>query len=1010
MNENLITEIIDLNKVKANLLELQKMWEQLIATMAAKSSKDLKFDNLAQNLKTVTTAEKELANVKQAGLEVDKKKVKITAEIIANYENYSREEQKIIENEIKRRAKVAEVNKELRDRFTREQDLIKVLQRETKSIADLDKQNADLQAIQRKLNLTTKEGIEANAKINEQIAKNKQTIKEYTNVIDAQRRNIGNYPKDMGRAGSAVNGLSAAMVAGYVAIAAAAKQAYAVVKESIDLFLEQEKQSFRVKDAFGSYSEQINAAADAMQQLTTVDAEQYQKLAVLANAYGVAFGETNKVVEQAIGLATEFEAAGLSQEQALKLLAQAQNGNYKAFEKYIPQVRNAANATEAMTIINEAAAKGFQTAQEYAATYGGRIEQIKNATGDLKETIGKGVLTGLFDEEDGKKTVEGINKINEAIEKTGIISKYLRMAREQAEMMLKPFLNLFKIFGDGSSAIDGLSKAVEVWMWIMKAVQTPVRLLWSALTAITGAVLDLKNCFQSVKDIKIEDIFYIIKKSVVELVSPLTDLIGLTDEFSNLLGVQTEQAKLTNEELEKYNKLLFDTKNLQKDIKKEYEELLKKQEAKILLDEQEEEKEKAKEKAIKDAQQAYQNYINSIKKANEEAKLSILLGENFLEVKKKEVEAIYAATKAYYELGGYTSDEVKKLKELRDEIEKINEAILNTPKLLKTQDVKTIESVATNLDNAVMSLRESAPAIKDTSEQFTKLEALTAKLRNAFNDLFGREDIEDWRDTFKESISQVLDESMKLFNTIVKMQQEQLEQELDKLDRLYDKQMSVLESSYERRKKLLEATIDDEEQLAAELARIEEEKLANQKKIEDEKFAKEQEIAKKRAILEKRKAEIEIAAGSAKALVEAIKLIGIATTTAAPGDPYTLVARIAAALAAALTVVGAVTAGIAKVKAIEIPEFWQGGEAEEGQLISVAERGKELAIGESGKTYLFDKKSVLVAPERMRIFSNYETNKILEKQTINNVYEKHSNVNLTVTIDNERIKKYFKLN
>ena len=59
---------------------------------------------------------------------------------------------------------------------------------------------------------------------------------------------------------------------------------------------------------------------------------------------------------------------------------------------------------------------------------------------------------------------------------------------------------------------------------------------------------------------------------------------------------------------------------------------------------------------------------------------------------------------------------------------------------------------------------------------------------------------------------------------------------------------------------------------------------------------------------------MEVAAGSASALVEAIKLIGIATRTAAPGDPYTLVARIAAALAAAATVVGAVTAGIAKVK------------------------------------------------------------------------------------------------
>ena len=77
---------------------------------------------------------------------------------------------------------------------------------------------------------------------------------------------------------------------------------------------------------------------------------------------------------------------------------------------------------------------------------------------------------------------------------------------------------------------------------------------------------------------------------------------------------------------------------------------------------------------------------------------------------------------------------------------------------------------------------------------------------------------------------------------------------------------------------------------------------------------------------------MEVAAGSATALVEAIKLIGIATRTAAPGDPYTLVARIAAALAAAATVVGAVTAGIAKVKAIQIPQFWAGGEAQEGSI------------------------------------------------------------------------------
>ncbi|NLE04126.1 MAG: hypothetical protein GX638_04890, partial [Crenarchaeota archaeon] len=410
------------------------------------------------------------------------------------------------------------------------------------------------------------------------------------------------------------------------------------------------------------------------------------------------------------------------------------------------------------------------------------------------------------------------------------------------------------------------------------------------------------------------------------------------------------------------------------------------------------------------ANDAYKSYLETIKKANEEAKLSIELGESRIEVRKKELEAIYAATKAYYELNGYTAKEIEKLKELRAEIEKLNTEIANAPKLLKKQDIEAVESIAISTGEISMNMRDTSPAISKSVEQFTRLEKISAKLRNAFNDFFGTEPIENWKDTFRDAISQVVNESLDLFNEIIEMQANQLEHELEAINTLYDKQVSTLDEAYEKRKSLLEATIDDEKELAEALARIEEEKTATYNKMQDEKIAKEQEVAKKRAILEKKRVAMEVAAGSASALVEAIKLLGIATATAAPGDPYTVAARIAAALAAALTVVGAVIAGIAKVKAIQIPEFWAGGEAQEGQLISVAERGRELAVGESGQTYMFDKQSVIIAPENMRIFSNKETNKIMEKQTINNVYEKSNNVNLTIAIDNERHKKYFKLN
>ncbi|HPW67746.1 MAG TPA: hypothetical protein PLS84_11795, partial [Salinivirgaceae bacterium] len=356
-------------------------------------------------------------------------------------------------------------------------------------------------------------------------------------------------------------------------------------------------------------------------------------------------------------------------------------------------------------------------------------------------------------------------------------------------------------------------------------------------------------------------------------------------------------------------------------------------------------------------------------------------------------------------------DEIKKLKELRAEIDKLNTEIANTPKLLKKQDVKTLESAAEATGEISMNMRDVTPTLNEAAAGLEKMDLITAKLTNAFNDFFGAtEQIEDWRDAFRDAISQVVNESLELFNNLIEMQSNQLEHELEAINTLYDKQVSTLDDAYEKRKSLLEATIDDEEELAEALARIEEEKTATYNKMQDEKIAKEQEVAKKRAILEKKRAAMEVAAGSARALVEAIKLLGIATATAAPGDPYTVAARIAAALAAALTVVSAVTAGIARVKAIQIPEFWAGGEAQEGQLISVAERGRELAIGESGQTYMFDKQSVIIAPENMRIFSNKETKQIMEKQTINNVYEKSNNVNLTIAIDNERHKKYFKLN
>lgn len=1004
MNDNLITEIIDLNKVKANLLELQKMWEQLITTMAEKSGKDLKFDNLAQNLKTVTTAENELINVKKTGLEVDGKKAKITAEIIANYDKYSKEEQKIIENEIKRKAEISETNKLLKDRFTNEQDLVKVLQRETKSIADLDKQNKDLQRIQQKLNLTTKEGVDANAKINAQIEKNKQTTNEYTNALDKQRRNIGNYQGAVDTANLSLGEMKKEL-------RELRNMSFANLKpEEITQIRDRMAE---LTDAVGDFQSQIKTASqdripalvDGLQGLVAVAQGVTGTLAI----FGVETEKLDKAMVQLIGVSQALKTIQELQEKGTLRVAWATAKDTVAKIANAVAAKGQAMATTGATKATRALGKAMTTnpyaaiAVAAAAAVSAIILLVKYIKAQTSEMLEQSKiikeLKGIRDNYTASLEVERqtMNNLFEQIKKTNVGTNERKVLVDELNRNYKDYLPSLDLEKATLEQLVVAQKASNVELQNKIAIQAQDKAMSDVITKMTE--LKIKEMEATQKLARAEK-----NRDDAMKTGGETQLsyIQLYDQAKNELDAITFSLQAQEQQLINIQTYFRDKIVLTQQLTAEQQAALDAAAAAAAAAE-------AKKKAIEEANKRYADYISNIKKANEEAKLSIELGENRLKVRKKEIEAIYLATKAHFELNGYTADEIKKLKELRAEIDQLSITIANAPKLINKSDVKAVESVAATTGEISMNMRNVAPAANDAAAGISKMEAIIAKSKNAFNDFFGTKQVEDWRDTFKESLTEVVDESMRLFNTIVEMQQEQFEQELDKLDRLYDKQMSTLESTYDKRKKLLEATIDDEEQLAAELARIEAEKADVQAKFQDEKFKKEQEIAKKQAILAKKQAQMEVAAGSATALVEAIKLIGIATTTAAPGDPYSLAARIAAALAAALTVVGAVTAGIARVKAIEIPQFWAGGEAQEGQLISVAERGEELAVGKSGKSYMFDKQSVIVAPEKMRIFSNRETKQIMEKQTINNNYEKQSNVNLTVNIDNERHKKYFKL-
>ena len=147
----------------------------------------------------------------------------------------------------------AQRNKEIaaaQKQAQKQQEVARAANMEVKSDADL---NAKLKAqieLRSRINKTTAEGKRAYDNMTASINKLKTQQVEANKSIGKFNDNVGNYPK--------MGANVAALATGFMAAFAAAKQLYAAVKESIDLFIEQEKQSFRVRQAFGDYAGVIN--------------------------------------------------------------------------------------------------------------------------------------------------------------------------------------------------------------------------------------------------------------------------------------------------------------------------------------------------------------------------------------------------------------------------------------------------------------------------------------------------------------------------------------------------------------------------------------------------------------------------------------------------------------------------------------------------------------------------------------------------------------------------------
>lgn len=254
----------------------------------------------------------------------------------------------------------------------------------------------------------------------------------------------------------------------------------------------QEQAEVKLQKQAGGSIETLKRYASEMQNLTTVGDETILQTMQLASSMGVSKDQLDEAAEGAIGLS---KAYGIDLNTSMKMVALANEEEYNMLARYIPALRTATSDAEKHAIVQKAMADGFELAKTEADTFKGRLEQLNNTQGDLKESGGK--LIAIF----GKGIVEAMTKstkaLNDFISDTDrintimagwktfqtVISDVAVKGFEKLKDVLSPLSKLFKdnnkesnvlknIFAMLGTAVEGLSLYASLLIKAYKMVLT----------------------------------------------------------------------------------------------------------------------------------------------------------------------------------------------------------------------------------------------------------------------------------------------------------------------------------------------------------------------------------------------------------------------------------------------------------------------------------------------------------------------------------------------------------
>lgn len=188
-------------------------------------------------------------------------------------------------------------------------------------------------------------------------------------------------------------GISAARTAKTAAVAfvAAAVAISGAMLRFVQAYAEQEKQERLLDSALkltgasvAVYGKGLRELASEIQETTIYGDEFVLGLMRQGLNLGITAREIGGTTKKAIGLAT---ALGIDLKTSMRMTALATQGEFMMLRRYIPELRATTDATKQLDIVNRVALSGWKQSQEEADTLSGKVKQLGNTWGDLKEKI-----------------------------------------------------------------------------------------------------------------------------------------------------------------------------------------------------------------------------------------------------------------------------------------------------------------------------------------------------------------------------------------------------------------------------------------------------------------------------------------------------------------------------------------------------------------------------------------------------------------------------------------------